>query len=323
MTRGVPKSPPAAVAAADALEDWPLDDAEFPVAKLGGDPRTFRWGIAAAREILRRTLAGESLCSICRDPAMPSTNSVCRWARERPAFAAALEAARVAAGHGRPGARSTFCEETAQAIFERVCGGEALTAVCQDPAMPVMATVWAWRAKHAEFGTAMKAAFELRAEHLYEQGWEIAQGVTPETAYATEVKLRHLRWHVGKMAPKKYGTLKAQDPNGGREGPQTVIHTWVKKYVYATPEEAARGESGRWSEEPSVHLDSMVSVGDPSPLAGAKLPPPDVVREPATCRGPNPTRAPAGGAVECEVEDAESAEREVEDYWAGPGWRGA
>lgn len=191
-----------------------MDDSEFPLAVWDAAPRRVRFGAETAREILRRTAAGESMRAICRDPTMPAPHTVGRWAQDRPKFAADLLAAREAAGGPFRGGRTTYCVATVEAICARVAAGEAVTAICADPDMPVAATVYAWRDRHPEFNNALYEAMDVRADRLFEQGWEMAQAATPKTAYVTQVRLAHLRWHVGKLHPKRYGVLKALPPEG-------------------------------------------------------------------------------------------------------------
>ncbi len=191
-----------------------MDDSEFPLAVWEAAPRRVRYGLATAEEILRRTAAGESMRAICRDPKMPAPHTVGRWAQERPKFAARLRAAREAAGGPFRGGRTTYCEATVEVICARVAAGEALIRICDDPAMPVAATVYAWRGKHAEFNNALYEAMDVRADRLFEEGWEMARAATPNTAHVTSMRLAHLRWHVGKLHPKRYGVLKALLPEG-------------------------------------------------------------------------------------------------------------
>lgn len=290
-----------------------MDDTEFPAPVWDAAPRRVRYGAQAARTILARTAAGESMRAICRDPGMPAPHTVGRWAKDRPTFAEALLAARQAAGGPFRGGRSTYCEATAQAIFERVCAGEALTAVCRDADMPVAATVYKWRAERPEFARALAMAMAIRADGLFEHGWDLAQAATPQTAYLTHVRLGQLRWHVGKLAPKKYGAIKPVEAGGGAGPP--ALHVYTKRFVLPTAEEEAQGQRGRWSEAPAEHLYSMVQVGKHA-RSGERLPPPDVVREPASTQGPDARGEARGGAVEAELDDpGEGWAAEPDDYW--------
>ena len=53
-------------------------------------------------------------------------------------------------------------------------------------------------------------------------------GVTPETAQQCKVQLSHLRWHAGKMAPRKYGPLRAMEAEGRQHD---ALHVYTKKFV--------------------------------------------------------------------------------------------
>jgi hypothetical protein len=112
--------------------------------------------------------------------------------------------------------------------------------------MPVMATVYNWRAARPEFGRALTLAMAVRAEELTEAGWEMCQAVTPVTAIAARVQLWHLRWHVGKLAPKKYGApLQMEggaDKEKGDELDRQPLQVIVKRFADVTPEEQAEAE---------------------------------------------------------------------------------
>jgi transposase-like protein len=159
-----------------------MDETEFPAARRSGHRNSVRYGPGTADEILRRVAAGESVQAICRDAGMPLASTVSLWVKERPGFAAAMLAARTAAGGPFRGRRALWCEETAQAIYDRVCAGEATTAICREPEMPSMSTLTNWRKQHPEFGAAMEEAYEIRAETWFDRGFEIAQAITPQTA---------------------------------------------------------------------------------------------------------------------------------------------
>ena len=49
----------------------------------------------------------------------------------------------------------------------------------------------------------------IRAEYLADTAGEQAEAATPETAYLTHVRLSHLRWRVGVMAPWEFRTRPA------------------------------------------------------------------------------------------------------------------
>jgi hypothetical protein len=107
-------------------------------------------------------------------------------------------------------------------VYDRLCEGESLTAICRDPTMPSMSTVFYWRRAFPDFNATIRTAREIQAERFCEMSWELAQAAEPETAYLTHVRLTHLRWMAGVMGPKAY-RLKPMEPEKPRER-QTVLY---------------------------------------------------------------------------------------------------
>jgi hypothetical protein len=267
------------------------------------------WTQAVEAAVLAGTRDGLVLRQVCAGAGMPCVRTVVARAAEEPAFGAALRAAREAAGlglRGRP--RLAYCAETGEAICARLCAGEAMVQVLRDVEMPGYSTVYRWLREERDFREGVGLARDVQGLRLAELGWEAACAVTPETAYATRVKLEHLRWYAGKLAPKKYGAIKAADPAAGRH---QVMHVYTKRFTCNDDNEG----SGRWSDEPAKHLYSMIPVGE-GERGGEPLPPPSVVREPFTTQGPNATGHARGGGVEVEFEDEGEADGGWEDdYW--------
>ena len=131
------------------------------------------------------------------------------------------------------GRRSIYCEATAQEVFVRMCEGESLTAICEDPQMPAMTTVWKWRRDNSEFDGAIRLARECQAQRLCDRGMEIADAVTPETAYATRVRLSQLRWTAASLAPRRFGRLKSVDPEAGADGEGGGLTVIVRRFTDA------------------------------------------------------------------------------------------
>ncbi|WP_372783008.1 hypothetical protein [Phenylobacterium sp.] len=172
-----------------------------------------RWSVALGARLCQRVAAGELVYAICREPGMPSAEAVRKWALAKADFGAALDEARRAGGRpsGRRGGVSTYCEATGEALFERLCDGESLTSIGKDPTMPSLSTIFYWRRRIAEFEDQVRLGKEIQAERAVDLGWEMAQAATPETAYLTHVRLTHLRWMTGIMAPRVY-RLKPVEP---------------------------------------------------------------------------------------------------------------
>lgn len=171
-------------------------------------PRAY--GKAVLNVILARVAQGETVQAICRDPGLPTAGTVTRWANERPKFRDRLSRAKTLGGwdHDKKRRAKSYCPVTAQAIFGRLCEGEAMTSICADPAMPGRGVVARWREAVPAFEQAVALARRVQAEGFAELGWEIACGVTPATAYATKVKLEQLRWNAGAMDPTRFGRFK-------------------------------------------------------------------------------------------------------------------
>jgi hypothetical protein len=191
---------------------------------------TVRWSQALGAAICGRVAGGEVLYAVLREDGMPTAQSVARWAREKPAFGAALEAARRAGGRGPEGGGVwSYCAETADAIFERLCEGESLTAIAADPTMPCMSTIFYWRDRIAGFEGRMQLAMRIRAERFCDLGWELAMGATPETAYLTHVRLTQLRWTAGAMAPRVFRTRTVEP-----EAPQKDVKVLFRQFRIET-----------------------------------------------------------------------------------------
>jgi hypothetical protein len=202
----------------------------------GDGRRWLRYSKAVAEAVIAGTRAGKVLSEVCAAPGMPSVRVVVGWTKARPGFGAALRAAREAAGLGlRGGARSSYCPQVAEAICVRLCEGEAVVSVLRDPEMPGYSTFYRWMKEEADFRSAVTLAREIQGLRLAEIGWEEASGVTPETAFATRVKLEHLRWYAGKLSPRKYGALKGVEPEGleaaGRGAPAPRLQVNVTEFV--------------------------------------------------------------------------------------------
>lgn len=159
------------------------------------------------RRICLRVAAGESLSAICEEAGMPHRGSLWRWTRASPRFAADLAAARRAGEtSGRARSLAGYDPVAAVEICERLGEGQTLSAICGDPALPSLSTVHRWRRGFPEFAEMLRAAREVQAERLCDEGWDRARAVTPKTAFAAKVTLEHLRWMVGTLWPQRFRT---------------------------------------------------------------------------------------------------------------------
>jgi hypothetical protein len=167
-----------------------------------------RWSEAIARRICKRVAGGELLCQVLREAGMPTQAAVAKWEAAKPKFRHALTQARIEGGRpkGSRGPAFGYNEGIAREIFERLCEGESLVAICRDPTMPSRSTVHYWRRQFPGFAELVRRGREIQAETFCDLGMEMAMAATPETAYLTHVQLNQLRWTAGVMAPRQYRT---------------------------------------------------------------------------------------------------------------------
>ena len=182
---------------------------------------------ALAQRVLDRIAGGEMLRDLWRDPNLPTRRDLRRWRHADPGFEARV---RDAVNRARGRRMTTYDETVGETIALRLIAGQSLRAICSDPAMPSLMTVYEWRKTQPAFAHTLVVARELQAQRLEDEGWEIAQAITPENARAADVQLRHLRWWVAKLSPKKYGAHKPHDPAADRH---RVMHVYVKRFTDA------------------------------------------------------------------------------------------
>ncbi len=118
---------------------------------------------------------------------------------------------------GRP---STYTQEMADTICERLAVGESLRAICREDDMPGLSTVFKWLTKQPEFVEQYTRAREEQAEALADEIVSIADEVEVTAKQdgedvrlaldATAVARNRLRvearkWVASKLKPKKYG----------------------------------------------------------------------------------------------------------------------
>ena len=194
-----------------------------------------------AKKLCERVARGEVLYAVCRSRGMPTAQSVGRWAREREDFALALLAARRAGGRpvradGKSGGGVwSYCDEAADEIFARLCEGQSLTAIGRDPTMPCLSTIFYWRRRIPEFEDAVRLAKEIQAERFCDRACELADAAGPETAYLTHVRLTHLRWAAGVMAPRVY-RIKTVEP----ATPPRIVTTLMRHFEIEVDKETGK-----------------------------------------------------------------------------------
>lgn len=117
---------------------------------------------------------------------------------------------------GRP---SSYSDDIAERIVERLMEGEALLQIVQDEGMPSRTTVYRWTEQNAAFRDNIARARQWQAWSLHEQGVVLAQKAStdPDLAPALRVQLDAIKWATAKLAPKHFGD-KIDLNHGGQEG---------------------------------------------------------------------------------------------------------
>jgi hypothetical protein len=116
---------------------------------------------------------------------------------------AALPAPR---GRGRP---SLYTPEMADRICDRLADGESLKAICRSPGMPSARAVLSWAATRPEFRGQYDFAREIGRETIGHDVLAIADGLftSPDAVKDARRRIDALKWHFGRMAPKRRGSL--------------------------------------------------------------------------------------------------------------------
>ena len=117
---------------------------------------------------------------------------------------------------GRP---TSYTEELADSIAERLIT-RSLSEICeQDEDVPHRCTVQRWIMQHDEFATKCARARELHSEYLIEQAEVTARLCEEDSAQSAKVKISFAQWYASKLKPKVYGDRISQEHSGPEGGP--------------------------------------------------------------------------------------------------------
>lgn len=129
---------------------------------------------------------------------------------------------------GRP---SSFTQETADAICERMAEGESLRSICSDEAMPARTTVRRWLDENEDFRSRYARARDERTDHFADEILEISDEGDDEDVQSRRLQVDTRKWLMARMAPKKYGdkvAVEASGPDGAPLVPQSFRVEFVK-----------------------------------------------------------------------------------------------
>jgi hypothetical protein len=138
---------------------------------------------------------------------------------------------------GRP---STFTQEVADAICERIAAGESLRLIVLDEGMPDERTVYRWLDRDEAFRQQYARAREAQADAMVEDileicddarndwmerrgeedaGW-VANG---EHIQRSKLRVDARKWLMSKLAPKKYGDKLDLNHGGQKDNPLELL----------------------------------------------------------------------------------------------------
>lgn len=120
---------------------------------------------------------------------------------------------------GRP---SSYSEELAASILERLADGESLRSICDDDDMPDKSTVFRWLTANDTFRDQYALAREAQADALFDDVLAIADDgrndwmkrkfgederwvENGEALRRSQIRIDARKWMAGKLKPKKYG----------------------------------------------------------------------------------------------------------------------
>lgn len=127
---------------------------------------------------------------------------------------------------GKAGRPSDYMPEVADDICALLASGESLVKVCKRPGMPDKSTVFRWIAEQEGFRDKYAKATEARADAIFEEMFDIADDVTPDSAEVAKARLRvdTRKWALARMNPRKYGD-KVTNELVGKDGGAIQIET--------------------------------------------------------------------------------------------------
>lgn len=118
---------------------------------------------------------------------------------------------------------SSFSQDIADTICERLADGESLRTICASEAMPKRSTVFRWLNEREEFRSQYARAREEQAEALADEIVAISDGdgteENPSDPQRDKLRVDARKWAAAKLLPKKFGDsvqLKHADADGNK-----------------------------------------------------------------------------------------------------------
>jgi hypothetical protein len=129
---------------------------------------------------------------------------------------------------GRP---STFTQEQADVICDRLVSGRSLRSICADADMPQCSTVMKWLERFPAFAEQYARARELQADTIFDEilhiADETAHAQSSDDIQAARLRIDARKWMAGKLRPKKYSDKIDHTLSGPDGQPIQVAHANV------------------------------------------------------------------------------------------------
>lgn len=117
-----------------------------------------------------------------------------------------------------PGRSTTYTEEIAAVICERIAEGESLRSICRDETMPPQRTVFDWLASNEEFSQQYARAREAQADCYADEIVSISDKGSGD-AQRDRLRVDARKWVASKLKPRKYGDRVIAEHSGPDGGP--------------------------------------------------------------------------------------------------------
>lgn len=177
----------------------------------------------------------------------------------------------------RSGRPSRYSAQVADAICEKLGGGQSLRQICRDPAMPDWRTVFRWLEINETFRQQYARARELQAHAFVDESLEISddtaadfvrgedgdERVDHEHIQRSRLRVDTRKWVAGKLLPKVYGD-KLLHTGADGEGP--IEHKLALDYSLLAAEDLVAlrriiAAATRREERPAIEGEAE-EVGD-------------------------------------------------------------
>ena len=168
---------------------------------------------------------------------------------------------------------TTYTEETALRICERIANGESLKAICEDESMPSQSTVFKWLSEQPSFSERYAHARDAQADALFDDILTIADDgrndwmqrnfgeesrwvENGEAIRRSQLRIDARKWMASKLKPKKYGDRLDLNHSGSIDTlTDSALDARLAKLLGKAGASAASGGEGEAdSSEPAVDV---------------------------------------------------------------------